>query len=193
MSTLLALSWLAACTPIDQIDLTPEDTFPDVVDTPDTDVADTVDTTQVTLPIPFCINEIMAQNKGSFTLPSGETPDWFELYNPGSDPVALDGWTVSDSLSPEVPDPLDGLILPPGGFLVLYADAAVDVGERHLSFELSDGGDLITILAPDGRRMTVNFPASAWDMAFARTADCCEGECWGAVPYGTPTRSNSGL
>src|SRR5512134_3375788 len=71
------------------------------------------------------INEIMASNNKTLVDPNepGETPDWFELYNPGPGAVALDGLGLADG------EPLEGgfaiasgLTIPAGGFIVFYAD-----------------------------------------------------------------------
>ncbi|HMV67841.1 MAG TPA: lamin tail domain-containing protein [Myxococcota bacterium] len=184
---------LAGCFNVhDQVDLLGDSDTPAPSDDTDTPDLPDVDMSDVGEPIPFCINEVMANNRGSLELPNGATPDWFELYNPTTETVSLDGWQVADSPNPEAWTPLDGVALEPMGFLVLYADGADQPGTRHLPFELSSDGDTLVVRAPDTRRMTLNFPASAGDMAFARKSDCCtHGRCWDAVPYGTPASSNS--
>lgn len=191
---LLLLLMLPGCINVqDQIDLDGDTGTPRPDDQDTEDPVDTVDTQDAETPIPFCINEIMADNRGAFQLPTGETPDWFELHNPTADELRLVGWQVSDTQNPELWASLDEIVLAPEAFVVLYADGAGVPGPRHLNFELSSEGDSIVIRAPDGRRMTVNFPASAQDMSYARRTDCCEGEsCWEAMPYGSPERSNGG-
>ena len=73
----------------------------------------------------------MASNNKTLIDPDepGETPDWFELYNPGPGAVVLDGLGLADG------EPLEsgfaitsGLTIPAGGFLVFYADNDVVAG-----------------------------------------------------------------
>ncbi|MCB0637432.1 MAG: CotH kinase family protein [Lewinella sp.] len=66
------------------------------------------------------LNEIVASN----TLledEDGDTPDWFELYNPTAEPLSLNGWTVSDD--PAEPDQwtFPNMVLPAGGYLQVWA------------------------------------------------------------------------
>ena len=196
--TLLALS-LAGCSVADQIDYY-TDTGDSDAPAADTDPGDTTDDLTdtdpasvpvVTDPIPFCINELMAVNKGSTTLQNGDTPDWIELYNPTDTPISLQGWTISDDVNAESPDLLDGLTLQPFEYLVVYASGDDTPGDRRMNFTLDDEGEQVTVRAPDARRMTVNFPRSTNDMAFARASDCCVGDCWTVIPYGTPAATNA--
>ena len=43
------------------------------------------------------INEVVSSNS-EYTDEDGDTPDWFELHNPGSEDVSIDGWFISDDL-----------------------------------------------------------------------------------------------
>jgi hypothetical protein len=145
--TLLLLMMLPAvgCINVqDQIDLDGDTGTPRPDDTDDQDTedpVDTVDTQDAETPIPFCINEIMADNRGALRLSGGETPDWFELHNPTADELRLVGWQVSDTQNPELWASLDEIVLAPEAFVVLYADGAGVPGPRHLNFELSSEGD----------------------------------------------------
>jgi hypothetical protein len=62
------------------------------------------------------INEIM-QNPSAVFDSDGE---WFELYNPSSTSIDINGWTISDNdFDSHVIDNGTSLIIPAGGFLVL--------------------------------------------------------------------------
>jgi hypothetical protein len=63
------------------------------------------------------INEIYADETPSLGLPEGE---FLELYNAGSNPVSLAGWSISDAGSPVF---LPSYILPPGAYLILCSNA----------------------------------------------------------------------
>ena len=104
------------------------------------------------------INEWMALNEGAFIDPSdGSFDDWFELYNFGTGAVDLTGFTLSD-------DPTNvrkfvippGYIMPPKGFLLVWADEdaseTLNSGgeELHVNFKLSAAGEYIGLFEPDG-------------------------------------------
>jgi hypothetical protein len=89
------------------------------------------------------LNEFMADNETKWIDPDDpgldEYPDWFELYNPGGQPVSLDGLYLSDD--PALPTKFaitDGLSIPAGGYVVFYADKEEDKeGPFHVNFRLS--------------------------------------------------------
>ncbi|MCP5525289.1 MAG: CotH kinase family protein [Verrucomicrobiales bacterium] len=51
----------------------------------------------------------------------GDSPDWFELFNPGPEAVELGGWTVSDDPARPRRWTLPAFTLPAGGFRLVYA------------------------------------------------------------------------
>lgn len=86
------------------------------------------------------INEFMADNRYTLEDPDepGEHPDWIELYNPGPNPVSLNGLALTDNASKLSRFPItSGLSIPAGGFLIFYADNDPTQGPRHLNFALS--------------------------------------------------------
>ena len=94
------------------------------------------------------VNEIMASNNKTLIDPDepGETPDWFELYNPGPGAVSLDGLGVADG------EPLEsgfaittGLTIPAGGFIIFYADNDPSQGPLHTNFGLSADGESVIL------------------------------------------------
>jgi len=101
------------------------------------------------------INEWMADNQTVLQDPAdGQFKDWFELYNPGSEPIDLSGWTLTDQLN----DPKrwtipDGTIIPPGGYLLIWADMKPELtgtNGLHTNFRLNRDGEAIGLYAPDG-------------------------------------------
>ncbi|MCX8107599.1 MAG: lamin tail domain-containing protein, partial [Verrucomicrobiae bacterium] len=106
---------------------------------------------------PVRINEWMASNRAAVMDPADKAfDDWFELYNAGDDPVPLGGWWLTDSLNHPaqfvVPS---GFILPPRGFLLVWADGqpaqSTTNGAIHTSFQLKKKGETIALFNPDGR------------------------------------------
>ncbi|MCD6338983.1 MAG: chitobiase/beta-hexosaminidase C-terminal domain-containing protein, partial [Verrucomicrobia bacterium] len=67
------------------------------------------------------INELQPSNGETLRDEDGDSPDWFELWNPGSAPVDLAGWAVSDD--PDRPRRwvFPSEQIPPQSFLVVYA------------------------------------------------------------------------
>lgn len=45
-------------------------------------------------PPPLVITEVQARNKLTLRLPTGDTPDWIEVFNPGTQPVDMTGWQL---------------------------------------------------------------------------------------------------
>lgn len=141
-------------------------------------------------PLPLCVNEWMPKNETSAADETGATGDWIELHNPGAELIPLDGWTIQDDDS--APQPLDGLSLSPGEFLLLWADERTPLGPTHLDFKLSGDGGTLSLYAPDGRGSILQWGAVEDDYAIARATDCCaEDGClvfdWRGTPGGTNT------
>lgn len=144
------------------------------------------------LSLELTINEFMASNGASLRLEDGSSPDWVELYNPGSEAVDLTGWSLSDDGEQPRKHVLGaGLRVEPGGFLLLYADDLAGAGLTHLGFKLAASGGELGLYAPDGRGQLLRYGAQQTDFSVARIPDGCVGEgCWQAVFRGTPGSSN---
>ena len=93
-------------------------------------------------PSAIVINEFMAANASIFEDDTGAFPDWIELFNTGTADVALGSYAVSDSLGQPLKHLLsDDLVIPAGGYLILFADGDTDQGPDHISFRLTSGGE----------------------------------------------------
>lgn len=66
-------------------------------------------------------NELMTSNGTTLTDENGDSPDWFELFNPGPDAVPLAGWGVSDNSSRPFKWTFAHGVLGPGEFLLVHA------------------------------------------------------------------------
>ena len=83
------------------------------------------------------INEVQSSNDGSYTDEYGQDPDWVELHNTDSQPVALGGWFLTDKPAKtekwwRIPD---GTTIAANGYLVIACD---DRGtDLHSSFSIS--------------------------------------------------------
>ena len=165
----------------------------------------------VPTPPPIVINEIM-QNPAAVSDTVGE---WFELFNPGDDPVNIDGWTISDSnLSSHVISAGGSLTIPAGGFLVLgnegdpganggvaidyvYTDIALgnsvddliltDAQDNEIDYVLWDDGG--TFPDPNGASMALADPGLDNSIG----ANWCESITpFGDGDLGTPGAANEG-
>lgn len=128
---------------------------------------------------PVCINEIMASNSNVASDEEDENDDWIELHNSGSEPVSLAGYYISDNkLNPtkyRIPsdDPAASLI-PPKGYLIVWADNQPNQGNLHTNFALSSSGEFIGLFMPNGFTIvdSLTFPAQQTDISYGRDVDC---------------------
>lgn len=79
------------------------------------------------------INEILADALGN-----DMSQEWFELYNPGGEPVDVTGWQIKDCATQKLV--LGSAVVPAGGYLVLGAssDKAVN-GDAPVKLAYGDG------------------------------------------------------
>lgn len=131
----------------------------------------------------LCVNEIMAKNDTVILDDWGRTSDWIELYN--GNPYEIDAGVLvfmnADSAGADPWSVPRGTMIPPGGFLLFWADGDGWKGGTHLPFRLSAGGDgfiLGRIPAGDGEEP---FVSMLEDVSFGdQTADIS----WGRFPDG---------
>jgi len=99
-------------------------------------------------PATLKINEWMAEPA------SGD--DWFELYNPDPQPVAIGGFWFSDDLTSSLTrqksrvPPLSFIGSLTNGYQQFSADNNVAAGADHVGFKLSGTGEAIGVSSPDG-------------------------------------------
>ena len=99
------------------------------------------------------IAEVMAANTRTAKDEDGDTPDWIELWNPGTQPVDVGGMGLSDRRGAARPWRLPSTNIPPSGRLLVWAsgkDRSVPGRPLHASFKLSAKGDPIVVSGPGG-------------------------------------------
>lgn len=102
------------------------------------------------------INEFMARNDASLLDPADPDPqagcdDWLEIYNPGPEPVEMNGLYLTDSLDELTKHPItQSVVVPARGYLLLWADGEPEQGPTHLSFRLNGDGEALVLVAADG-------------------------------------------
>ncbi|HTD87127.1 MAG TPA: lamin tail domain-containing protein, partial [Candidatus Binatia bacterium] len=101
------------------------------------------------------INEWMALNTHTLRDPADFLyQDWIELHNAGTEPADISGYGLTDDLTtPNEYNFPDGTIIPPGGYLLVWADNQSNQegpGQLHATFGLSGTGDEINLFSPAG-------------------------------------------
>ncbi len=146
------------------------------------------------------INEIMASN--SQTLRDGDVEDkdegskggaysdWIEIYNAGSQPIDLTGYTLSDSGATWT---FPKGIIEAKGYLLVWAsdkDKVAKDGQFHANFKLSASGEIVVLKSPDGTVVdSVTFVSLADDQSYGRTTDGATG--FDVFSKSTPLKANS--
>ena len=125
------------------------------------------------------ISEFLADNEEGLVDSRGERHDWIELYNPGTIPVNLRGYFLTDT-----PEELDRwrfpeLIIRPQGYAVVFA-SGIEPGELaaetslHTSFRLRSGGEYLALVAPDGvtvlSEFSPEYPRQFEDVSYGQDA-----------------------
>lgn len=141
------------------------------------------------------VNELMADNTSTDYDDFFESEDWVEIYNSGGI-VNLAGYYLSDD-----PDSLDKWMFPntnpaittilPGGHLRIWCDKDPNQGEDHADFKLSQDGEGVYLVAPDGTSVIdqITFGPQASNISFGRSCDGCND--WIYFDQPTPEQPNS--
>ena len=97
------------------------------------------------------INEVSSKNGDVLFDADGDSPDWIEIYNTGTNTVDLTGYYLSDDdENPEQWAFPSGQIAP-GGFLVVFASEKENIqGELHANFKLKSSGEELLFSDPNG-------------------------------------------
>ena len=107
----------------------------------------------------------MAENDGTVEDEDGDTPDWIEIYNAGTNGVNLNGWYLTDTPGNPTRWRFPATNLPVNTFLLVYAsnkDRRTPGKPLHTNFKLDNDAGYIGLVKPDG----VTMPASR--ASFAR-------------------------
>lgn len=123
------------------------------------------------------INEILPDN--TFIIPDedGEYADFIELFNYGIYSIPLGDLSISDE--PDRPTKwfLPDMLLPPGAYVLLFADNESEQGLNHVSFTLDAENDELAIHAPVTSGYAI-IDSTSW-------LDVPSDIAWGRYPNGT--------
>jgi hypothetical protein len=144
-------------------------------------------------PLTVVINELMAANTHTLGNPvNGKYSDWFELYNYGTNTVYLDGFFLTDVLTNlfkfAIPP---GYVIPPGGFLLVWADELNTNGtpDLHANFKMSKVGESLGLFGADGTPVDYRiYGPQADDVSLGRFPDAGIESFF--MPTATPRTNN---
>jgi len=125
------------------------------------------------------INEFMASNDTTIADAEGGYDDWIEIYNAGNIPKDIAGMYLTDDLTEltnsQIPaDDPDLTTIPPGEFLLLWADKEPEQGVLHLAdVKLSGGGEQIGLTDTDGTTVldSLTYGEQTTDVSYGRLPD----------------------
>ncbi|HYF37858.1 MAG TPA: hypothetical protein VD994_21325, partial [Prosthecobacter sp.] len=147
---------------------------------------------------PVIITEIQAKNNGTLRTSTAETPDWIELYNPGSEPVDLQNWRfmvrtpyrAGEAWIKKRDNGVSTIIPPQNYRLVLFGVETPDPKELSFSFNLEAKGALLRWCDPKGQVIQdFNRPWAAFEAD--TSIGCAEnGTDWGLCEAPTPGAPN---
>ena len=111
------------------------------------------------------INEVVSSNSVYFD-EDGDTPDWIELHNFGTQDVNLENWSISDDLSDLSKWNFPNITIPANDYLLLWASDKNRV-QITASRTMVNQGDLYNYLIPNSEPSSnwtdLNFNDSSWD------------------------------
>ena len=124
------------------------------------------------------ISEFMASNSGSRTNSirdeDGDSSDWIEIFNPGTNAVSLLGWFLTDTETNLTEWEFPDVTLLPNSYLVVFAsqkNRTVVTGKLHTNFQLSKGGEYLALVDPATNVVSdfaPTYPAQTTDVSYGR-------------------------
>jgi len=136
------------------------------------------------------INEFLASNSTDLQDEDGDYSDWLEIHNTGTLAVNLENWYLTDSDSNKIKWQFPSVILPAGGYLVVFASGKDLVGgELHTNFKLGAEGEYLGLVQPNGDIVVSEydqFPPQATDVSYGKLSGS---EAYFSTP--TPGAANS--
>lgn len=109
--------------------------------------------------VTVCINEYATSDTVTFADEDGDFVSWVELYNFGSSPVSLRGFTLSDNPKKLQKWTFPEVTLEAGGYLLIFLsdkEREYKEGEPlHASFSLSGKEDMLGLFEPSGATVDI--------------------------------------
>ncbi len=132
------------------------------------------------------ISELCPDNFALIADRSGNYPDYIELHNPGSYPVNLGEYSLSDSGDNLSKFPLPEISLEPGAYILIYADGqgSFEEGEIHANFKIAPGEAIFLSHTQEGLQQSLTADVYVADVTISSVSGSY------IVAYGTPGMSN---
>jgi hypothetical protein len=141
------------------------------------------------------INEVMASNSGYNVDNQDEYEDWIEIYNASDTIINISGYYLSNEKYNkkkfQLPLKSASLNIPSKGYLVLFASNQPTKGPTHLNFTLSNQGERLYLMNPNGKKTidNIKYKYQKADISCARQTD--GGKTWKYYNKATPGKSNN--
>lgn len=124
------------------------------------------------------INEVMPSNATTIADEVGEFDDWLEFFNPADTAIDISHWWITDDINEPRKWKLPiGAVIPPRGYMLVWADRDPEQGPYHASFRLDANRDMLALFGSDfiGAQLcdSVSWPDMPRDSS------------WGRYPNGT--------
>jgi hypothetical protein len=110
------------------------------------------------------INEVVSSNSEHFD-EDGDTPDWIELHNYGTQEVSLEGWSVSDNENNLSKWNFPAMTLTPNQYLLLWASSKNRSSVNYARTLINEGDNFKYILPssePNSSWKSLNFNDANW-------------------------------
>lgn len=97
------------------------------------------------------INEVCSSNENIIFDSDGDSRDWIEIFNAGSESVDLNGFYLSDKNNDTTKWQFESVVILPSEFLIVFASGKnrPAANPPHTSFKLSQSGESIRLYNPD--------------------------------------------
>jgi hypothetical protein len=132
---------------------------------------------------PLVLSEFFAASDGLVRDEDDDKTDWIEVHNPGTAPVNLEGWSLTDDITKPLKWRFPATNIAGKAFVLVYAsgkDRAFPGEPLHTNFKLSNAGQYLALIEPDGTTI-----ATAFSPSYPQQID--------GVSYGLPQQSSSRL
>jgi Ca2+-binding RTX toxin-like protein len=109
------------------------------------------------------INEFLASNEDTNSDEDGDASDWIEIHNPNSTPISLNGYYLTDDQGELTKWKFPDVSLAPNAYLLVWAsdkDRADPAKPLHANLKLSDEGEYLGLVDPDGVTIASDFGAA---------------------------------
>lgn len=136
------------------------------------------------------VNEVCSNNFSLLQDENGRYSDYIELYNASDQRVSMDGCFLSDDENQLEKYPLNGVVLAPKEYYVVWLDGRDDVDAGKIGFKISKFGDKVFLSNADAEEIidSVEVPALTYNTGYGRVKD---GEPQWRMMDATPGASNN--